>query len=178
MEKWMTPQEWLESLDAQERAKADRKIALLERFGADDPVSWVSSEMRDNIPQVARFLFLHEIRSQLINNYSYGGNQQPVPTNLHPREIEVKGDEAYRRLLDTGANQHDIEDVARGEACRTVWEFICLLDGVLESEYDDIEGAPRWKLAEVTGPLEQSELSGRCLDALHESFGNLYPTDP
>ena len=92
--------------------------------------------------------------------------------------MEAKGEEAYRRLLDRGANQSDIEEVARGEASRTVWDFLCLLDGVLASEYDDIEDAPRWTLAEVTGPLEQSELTGRCLGGLHESFGSLYPTDP
>lgn len=174
----MSNQQWLESLDAQDRAKADGMIALLERFGADDPLGWVSSEMQEDIPQVARFLFLHEIRSRLINNYSYGGLVEPVATDLHPTEIEAKGEEAYRRLLANGADRKDIEDVARGEACRTVWEFISLLDGVIESEYDDIEDAPRWQLAEVTGPLEESELTGRCLDSLHESFNSLYPTDP
>jgi hypothetical protein len=177
MAEYITPQQWLESLDASDRAKADRMIALLERFGAKNPVRWVSSEMRENIPQVARFLFLHQIRSQLINNYSYGGLQEPVPINMRPAEIEAKGEEAYRRLIDSGANQKDIEDVARGEVGRTVWDFICLLDGVLESEYDDIDDAPRWMLAEVTGPIGEGELTGRCLDGLHESFGGLYPID-
>ena len=174
----MSPQEWLESLDTQERTKADRMVALLARFGADDPVSWVRSEMQENIPQVAKFLFLHEIRSRLVRDFSYGGSTRPEAPQLNPAQIEARGEEAYRRLLDSGASPKDIEDVTRDAACRTVWEFISLLDGVLESEYDDIEDAPRWVLAEVTGPLEDSKLTGRCLDGLHESFGALYPTDP
>ena len=177
IEKWMPPQEWLDSLDAQERAKADRMIAILERFGADDPVSWVSSELREDIPQVARFLFLHEIRSRLLNPFSYGRSLKPGTPDMNPAEMEARGDQAYQRLLDAGANPDDIEDVARGAASRTVFEFISLLDGVLESEYDAIEEAPRWKLAEVTGPLEESELTGRCLDSLHESLYDMYPTD-
>ena len=169
--------QWLESLDVPDRVKADRMIALLEQFGAKDPVGWVRSEMQEDIPQVARFLFLHEIRSQLVDNYTYGGLTEPVPTHLRPAEIEAKGEEAYKRLIEAGANPHDIEDVGRGEACRTVWNFLCLLDGVLESEYEDIEDAPRWMLSEVTGPIGEGELTGRCLDGVHENFSSLYPTD-
>lgn len=174
----LTPQEWLESLDGPARAKADRMIVILERFGANDPVSWVSSEMREDIPQVARFLFLHEIRSRLLNPFSYGRSLPPGTPDMHPAEMEAKGDQAYQRLLDAGANADDLEDVARGAASKTVHEFISRLDGVYESEYESIEDAPRWILAEVTGPLEDSELTGRCLDGLHESFYDLYPTDP
>ena len=177
MEAYIPPQQWLEALGTEDRVKADRMIALLERFGANDPVGWVASEMRENIPQVARFLFLHEMRGQLIDNYSYGGRTEPVPTNMRPAEVEAKGEEAYRRLLDAGADPKDIAEVAHGEVCRTVWDFICQLDGVLGSEYDDIEDAPRWTLAEVTGSLGEGEFTGRCLDSLHENFASLYLTD-
>lgn len=178
MEEWMPPQQWLESLDLQTRAKADRLIAILERFGANNPVSWVSSEMRENIPQVARFLFLHEVRSQLINKFNYRRILDEDEANLHPEEIEMKGDEAHNRLLNAGANPDDLERVARAAACMAVQEFIGLLDGLLESEAEDIEDAPRWILAEVAGPIGQAKLSGRCLDGLHESFYSLYQTDP
>jgi hypothetical protein len=174
----MLPQEWLNSLDTNDRNRAGRMIALLERFGADNPASWVRSEMQENIPQVACFLFLHEIRSQIVNQFRYDGSPEPDAPALHPSEIETKGDEAYQRLLDAGASQDDLEAVAHSAACRTVWEFISRLDGVLGSEYNDIEDAPRWALAEVTGPLGEAELTGRCLDSLHESYGSLYPTDP
>jgi hypothetical protein len=132
--------------------------------------------MRENIPQVARFLFLHEVRSQLINKLTY--RRALDEANLHPEEIEAKGDEAHRRLIDTGANPNDLERVARASACMAVREFISLLDGLLESEADDIEDAPRWILAEVTGPIGEAELTGRYLDGLHESFRSLYPSDP
>ena len=177
MAAYIPPQQWLESLGAEDRAKADRLIALLERFGADDPVGWVASEMTENIPQVARFLFLHEIRSRIINQYSYDGRTEPIPTNMRPADVQAKGEAAYQRLVDAGADPKDIEAVAHGEVCRTVWDFICLLDGVLGSEYEDIEDAPRWMLAEVTGPLGEGEFTGRCLDGLHESFAGLYPID-
>ena len=98
--------------------------------------------------------------------------------SLHPEEIEEKGDEAHNRLIDADADADDLERVARASACMAVQEFISVLDGVLESEADDIEDAPRWILAEVAGPIGEAELTGRCLDGLHESFNSLYPSDP
>src|SRR5262249_5093102 len=139
---------------------------------------WVSSEMQENIPQVARFLFLHEVRSQLVKKFTYRGELGEEEANLHPEEIESKGDEAHRRLIDAGANPDDLERIARAAACMAVHGFISLLDGLLESEAKDIEGAPRWTLAEVIGPIGQAQLTGRCLDGLHEDFESLYSSDP
>ncbi len=66
---YVTPQEWYESLDDETRKIADQKIEILKQFNADDPLGWVSSEMRENIPQVALFLFLHRIRSEVLRPY-------------------------------------------------------------------------------------------------------------
>ncbi len=176
MERWVPPQEWLESLDAQTRAKADRLIAILERFGADDPASWVSSEMREDIPQVARFLFLHEVRTKLIGNF---GSRKSADTDSkrHPDEIMAAGNDARNRLIKSGVSADDLDRVAHAAACESVFDFISLLDGLEESEIDDLEDAPRWVVAEVAGPIGESKLTGRCLDGLHESIITLYPTD-
>lgn len=176
MSELLEQQAWLESLDAESRAQADSFIAILEKLGAEDPVSWVASEMREDSPQVVTFLFLHEVRTKFVNNF-IDRTFENEEVNLHPFKVEDRGREAYDRLRAAGADPDDLELFARGMACTTAHQFIMMLDGVDESVTDDLENGPRWVLAEVKGSLREGELSGRCVDGLHESFGNLYPSD-
>ncbi|MCP4385018.1 MAG: hypothetical protein GY798_27005 [Hyphomicrobiales bacterium] len=38
----------------------DELSAIFKALGADDPEGWAGSEIRENIPQLARFLFLRQ----------------------------------------------------------------------------------------------------------------------
>ena len=38
--RWITPQEWYESLDDEKRKIADQKIEILKKFRADDPLGY------------------------------------------------------------------------------------------------------------------------------------------
>ena len=176
---WTTPQEWYESLDDETRKIADQKLAILRQFNANDPLGWVSSEMRENIPQVARFLFLHRVRSEVIN----GHLQFTIPENvdsgksLSPLKQLQVGEEAFNRLVASGVNQEDLIQVARATACRTALNFVEMLDGVSYSDIDTIANVPSWSIMETVEENNERKLTGRTLDGLHESIFGLYPED-
>ena len=176
---YVTPQEWYESLDDKTRNIADQKIEILKKFNAKNPLSWVSSEMRENIPQVARFLFLHRVRSDVINGYL----PFSIPENadfeksLPPiTRIEI-GEEAFNRLIASGINQADLVRIARAAACSATFNFVEMLDGISYSDVETVPTSPTWELMEVVEENDKRELTGRILDGLHESIFGLYPED-
>jgi hypothetical protein len=178
--RWITPQEWYKSLDDEARKIADDKIEILKKFNADDPLGWVSSEMRENIPQVARFLFLHRVRSEVLNGYL----QFAIPENaefeksLSPLARMKVGEEAFNRLIESGINREDLIRVARAAACRATFNFVEMLDGVtFPDEFEDLYNAPSWSIMEIVEENGKRKLTGRILDGLHESICGLYPED-
>ncbi len=177
---WITPQEWYESLDKKTRKIADQKVEILKRFNAEDPLGWVSSEMRENIPQVARFLFLHRVRSEVLDGYfQFSVPESPDFEKSLPPLVRMKvGEEAFNRLIASGVDREDLVRVARAAACRTVINFVEMLDGVTFSE--ELEGlshAPDWAIMEIVEEKNERRLTGRILDGLHESVFDLYPED-
>jgi len=116
--RWVTPEEWYAGLDSQTRAHADKLLAILKRFGASKPLEWVSSEMRENIPQVARFLILRQIRN-VMDTLPFGDldvarkSSAAIEKTLNLSIIMRDGREAFQRLVDSGANADDIVRVAR-----------------------------------------------------------------
>ena len=71
--------------------------------------------MRENIPQVARFLFLHRVRSEVLNGYL----RFTIPENpefekaLSPLARMKVGEEAFNRLIEAGVNREDLVRVNR-----------------------------------------------------------------
>ncbi len=178
--RWTTPREWYESLDDEARKIADQKIEILKQFNADDPLGWVSSEMRENIPQVARFLFLHRVRSEVLNGYL----QFAIPENpefeksLPPFARMKVGEEAFNRLIESGVNREDLVRVARAAACRATLNFVEMLDGVtFPDEFEELNNAPDWAIMEIVEENGKRKFTGRMLDGLHESVFGLYPDD-
>ncbi|MBI5725881.1 MAG: hypothetical protein HZA50_18115 [Planctomycetes bacterium] len=171
---------WYESLDPQTRTTVDEKVAILKKFNAYAPLAWVESEMNENIPQVARFLFLHCVRSEVINGYS----NFKIPDNddfeksIPPyKRLEV-GEEALNRLIAAGVNREDIVRVARAAVCTAAFNFVAMLDRCSgPPDVDKVANAPDWALMEIVKKDGERKLSGRMLDGLHESIYNLYPDD-
>ena len=176
---YVTPQEWYDSLDDETRKIADQKIEILKKFNADDPLSWVSSEMRENIPQVARFLFLHRVRSEVLNGYNLFSIPEDADfeKSLSPIARMEIGEEAYKRLIASGVNQEDLVRIARAAACSTTFKFVEMLDGISYSDFDNVPNSPNWELMEIVEENDKRELTGRILGGLHESVWDLYPED-
>jgi len=176
---WITPQEWYESLDDKTRKTADQKIEILKQFNADDPLGWVSSEMRENIPQVARFLFLHRVRSEVLNGYLPFALPESMDfeKSLPPLKRLQVGEEAFTRLIASGVNREDLVRIARAAACSAAFNFVEVLDGISCSDNDNAVDSPNWALMEIVKENDKQESTGRILGGLHESIWGLYPED-
>ena len=153
---------------------------MLEQLGASEPIAWVRSEMTEDIPQIARFVFLHQVRSQIISQFTYGRNltvadQEKTPPS--PKEIRTQEKEAYQRLIHAGADPKDLESIALAATYNAMYEFLCLLDRAVPLTAEETEDAPQWFLGETAGRLGEEHWTGRTLDSLHESFGSLYLSD-
>ena len=171
----MTDSDWTASLNAVDRERADRLVALLGRLGAADPAGWVRPDVSGGGPDVARFLFLHEVRQRVTDLLgAYAG--EGAPPGPAWEEVEAEGADAYDRLLEAGADPSDLARFAQGTIAEATFAFVSMLDRAPEP-LGGLEGAPGWALAETAGPEGERRLTGRCLGGLHEDLGALYATD-
>jgi hypothetical protein len=183
-------------LDAEQRRQVE---ALAERFraaGAGDPEAWAASEVEENIPQLARFLFLRRLwRSaaqwKLPPDAWFA---EPEPASGEGPAVEEDDDEpslvpsddaaaeedgepaflaaqqAVGRILATGVDPEDLREVARAIFLHTAFDAVSTVDEGHDPEAG--EGMPGWLLTEVGGDLV---LTGRTITALHE---DLLTTEP
>ncbi len=167
-------EDWLESLDPQTRVTAKHRIARLQALGALDAESWIQSEIQQNIPQTARFLFLRTLW-QNIDTWtqdSVGCVERTIAyTDAHPDTSFADAGRAMKRMLALGVSASDIAKVARSAAFDATFGVLTTLDG--ETGGEDLDDIPCWALLEVTpeGELTQREVGG-----LHESFLSLDPS--
>jgi hypothetical protein len=178
---WMSQDEWYASLDPATRQQVDQKVALLQRFNAVEPLAWVESELRENIPQVARFLFLHLVRAEVVNGALpfHAPEHEDFEKSVPVLERQTRGEQAYERLVAQGANVEDLVRIARAAGVAAMFSFLGLLDGDWGDEGSAIyqlQEAPAWGLMEFRKG-EEPVATGRELDGLHESVCSLYPED-
>ena len=138
----------------------NKQRGLTERMrslGARDPERWADSEVRENIAQQARYLFLRSVWPKLIDAYG---------------DVEVLSRyPAFKRLLDAGADPDDLARAARAVAYETAFALLHHLDyGADESAPPD---APGWRLKETDA---DRELTGRDVGMLHEDLQTLDPS--
>lgn len=182
----------------------DRKRArtLAERFralGAGDPEAWALSEVEDEVPQLARFLFLRRLWR--------GADEWKLPPagwfaerDADEAEVPAEEDEdeptlvadfpedagevedadgepafaaaqqAVQRILAAGADAEDLKEVARAVFIHAFYDALQALDEGFDPQAG--EGLPGWLLAEISGDLMATN---RVLDRLHE---DLFTTEP
>jgi hypothetical protein len=125
----------------------------LDELGCDDPDGWARSEIEENIPQLARYRFLHTLWPQLIDGWRNG----------------VINISAAQRAQQAGADRDDLTQLARAVAYETVF---AMLTHLADDQAAD-GGLPSWALVE-TDP--GGTPTGRHLDALHEDLLTLDPS--
>lgn len=143
---------------------------LLTRLGAPDPSAWARSEVEEDIPQVARYLFLRQAWTHVIAD----GDDAWIDAW---RELAAQSPAApcagigpaLERLLAAGVDRDDLSTVVRVMQYSTLFGLCYLLDDPGEVEPEAAEVA--WALVEV----DDEGTVGRHLGALHES---LLETDP
>jgi hypothetical protein len=111
------------------------------------------SELSENIPQLARYRFLHSLWPQMIDSW---------------RDEGVIDIPAARRAIDSGASPDDVAQIARAVAYETVFAMLAHLAG-----QESAEDLPTWALTEVDAA---GRPTGRHLDMLHEDLLLLDPS--
>ena len=143
---------------------------LLTRLGASDPSAWARSEIEEDIPQLARYLFLRQAWTHVVAD----GDTTWIDAW---RELAAQSPHApcagigpaLERLLAAGARPEDIATVVRVMQYSTLFGLCYLLDdpGDVEPEVSEVA----WALVEV----DDEGTVGRHIGALQES---LLETDP
>lgn len=176
-----------------------RAGALAERFraaGAEEPEGWAASEVEDDVPQLARFIFLRRLwrgawqwtqppgewfTEIAPDEDPVGGEDDDEPTLVSAAPPDEVPDEdadppfftaqqAVRRILAAGADPEDLKEVARAIFLHTAFDAVQTVDEGHDPRVG--EGMPGWLLTEVGGDLV---LTGRVIPDLHE---DLLTTEP
>jgi hypothetical protein len=187
-----------EPLDGEQRRRAEALAEQFRGLGADDPEGWAASEVAEEIPQLARFLFLRslwrsaeqwkqppaewfaEVEPAPADEDDSVEEDDDEPTLVPSSSGEVADDDgdppflaahqAAQRILAAGADPEDLKEVARAIFLHTAFDAVHTVDEGHDPEAG--EGMPGWLLVEVGGDLV---LTGRVIPGLHE---DLLTTEP
>lgn len=154
---------FLEASAAPSAETDDGPYDLTERMrhlGAPDPQSWARSEMRENIPQEARWLILRAIWPA-IDSFSREG---------------MRATPAAARLLDAGADPGDLSTAMRHAAMNGAFGALVTIDGM--TAMDAPRNAPGWLLMETRYDPDADDYvpTGRTVGGLHESLSSADPS--
>ncbi len=145
---------------------------LFETFGAQDPEAWASSQVKEAIPQLQRFLFLRQAWRNILDE----GDTTWIEYQIQQYERSPNGPyagvgAALKRCLAKGISPQDLTDIARGIQAQMLFQFCYLLDdpNFRESELRDFA----WGLFEVDS--DDNPIPPR-IGSLHESVLETDPT--
>ncbi|MBI1257545.1 MAG: hypothetical protein GC204_08750 [Chloroflexi bacterium] len=145
--------DWHDQLPPYYRDKADVMLEILTRLKAEKPFEWVRSEIREDIPQLAYFLFARHLELFVL--------KAPLRLKeLVDLQIEPKW---LADLLQKGVTLEEIDALAQQVAWETLARILSVTDGY---SYGDLpKNAPRPRI--VASALD-IELHPRYLDGIHE----------
>jgi hypothetical protein len=184
-----------EPLGGEQRRRAEALAGQFRGLGAGDPEGWAASEVEEDIPQLARFLFLRRLwrgaeqwkqppaewfAEEEPDELPVDEEDDDEPTLVSSPHGEVSDEDAeppflaaqqaVQRILAAGADPEDLKEVARAIFLHTAFDVVVTVDEGHDPEAG--EGMPGWLLTEVGGDLV---LTGRVIPDLHE---DLLTTEP
>ena len=145
---------------------------IFRRLGANNPERWAGSQIREQIPQLGRFLVLRAMwdcvtRAGTTDRIDYGlkhGRDAP-----HIRALQA--------MLKAGVSKEAITSLARFKQAELLQEFCYLLEDYSSVPQNSIPKTGkeyvRWSLREIDADGKPME---RPIDGLHESFWSLDPS--
>jgi len=153
--------------------------ALVETFraaGAADAETWASSEVTENVAQLARFCFLRSLWPRAIDFWRE--NAEWIDFHIRGAVSDPKGcfadaGLAMQRLLELGATRDELASIARMVAYSAAFRVIHRIDEGVDWDFNQQRGYPESSLIEL-GPDDQP--TGRSVDALHESLLSMDPS--
>jgi hypothetical protein len=149
---------WLDSWRAQ---SVEQLSGRFESLGADDATGWAGSELREDIAQTARYLFLRGVWRRMVEEFD-----------------SAVGSHEAERLRAAGGSADDVRRLLRRSFYLLAGNLLYMLDAPdgttwsTEPIVDVADDDPRWILCEVA---PDGEITGRDVVGLHETFSELEP---
>ncbi len=148
----------------------DRKTlaALFEKLGASDPAGWAASQIQENIPQLARYLFLRQAWRKVLPPSETSWIDADLSTDANaPGGGIVR---ALRNAESAGLSREDLTEIVRVKQWELLFQLCYLIDDPQIEETEAQEVA--WGLFEV----DEDGAPLRRIDGLHESVLDTDPT--
>jgi len=138
---------------------------LFRKLGARDPAAWARSQINENIPQLARFLFLRQAWKLVVsdNDSSWIRELSRVGSDKPGGDAEP----AIARLLAAGGQEDDLTKIVRVMQWQLLFRLCQLLDdsGNVEGEVRDIA----WRLFQVDESDHPIALMGGLAESVLET---------
>ena len=147
----------------------EKKLAaLFELLGASNPADWARSQVREGIPQLARFLFLRQAWRNVLR-----------PADTGWIDEALKGDpsgpgggivRSLKNVETAGVTREDLTEIVRVKQWELLFQFCYLLDSprIEEADADDIS----WGLFQIG----EDGVPGQHINGLHQSVLETDPT--
>lgn len=145
--------------------------ALFKKLGARDPAGWARSQLEEDIPQLARFLFLRQAWRAVVDEDETTWITAAISgAESKPNEPYAGVGHALRKLRERGATDRELTDLVRGMQAELLFQLCYLLEdpGEVEPEVADVQ----WALVQVDD--EGNVLAN--VNGLHESVLETDPT--
>jgi hypothetical protein len=144
---------------------------LLEIAGAPNPTAWAKSEVQENIPQLARFMFLRQAWRRIVSEDDTTWIDNHIAASKHNGQSPGASlGPALERCLAKGCSREDLLEVARTAQWQLLFAICYLLSdpSIEEPELQHIA----WALVEV----DPEGHPGREIGGMHESVLETDPT--
>jgi hypothetical protein len=157
--------------------EADDVRKLTDHFkalGANNPEQWAESQVKEGIPQYARFVFLKTAWNAVVSEGSDHWIDNLIKQyERKPNDPCSGAGAALKRMLAAGISRQDITDIVRVMQSETLFALCYQLSDSSAVEYpSDALPQVHWALTQVTEEGEHiAEIS-----SLHESVLSLDPT--
>jgi hypothetical protein len=145
---------------------------LFKKLDANDSESWATSQIKEGIPQLQRFLFLRQAWRGILDKDNLKWiESQILDTERYPSGPYAGVGAALKRSLAKGVSPQDLTEIARGIQAQMLFQLCYLLDdpGFTEPELQDLS----WGLFEVDD--DDNPIPPR-IGSLHESVLETDPT--
>jgi hypothetical protein len=141
---------------------------LFLKLGAPDPAGWARSQLEENIPQLARFLFLRQAWRLVVDADDISWISDARQTDPSGPGGEIV--HALERVLSAGASQADLTSIVRVAQWKILAGLCRLLDdaGDLEPEVKDVA----WRLFQI----DVNDAPIAAIGGLHESVLETEPS--
>ena len=165
----MTQHEWLDSLDAQRRGRAQELIGRAESLGLADPVALARAEMEEDAPRLVKTVLLRHLWSEAIDpcrdDLDWIDNLVRDAEHLPAGPFADAG-QALARILAAGVDRLDVGRLARFIAYEAAFSVVHTLDYGYDPERED--DLPGWALVErdANGLITDREIDGLNEDLL------------